>query len=109
MNTRPDPNDPRGVHRDPIGSSADTKVSATCARPGRPGFPVLKVLIAGIVLAFIGWGVAEIWGQASEPPAEQTATPPAGDITPAPQEAEPSADPAAPPVSGPATGEVPAN
>ena len=109
MNTRPDPNDPPDVHRDPISPSAETKVSATDARQGRPGFPVLKVLVAGIVLAFIAWGVAEIWGQASEPPAEQAATPPAGDTTPAPQEAEPSADPAAPPVSGPATGETPAN
>src|SRR3546814_15193182 len=106
MNTRPDPNDPRGVHRDPIGSSAETKVSATDARQGRPGFPVMKVLLAGIVLAFIAWGVAEIWGQEREPPATQTATPPSGDTTTDPQASTHSSDPAAHPAAPPAPGEV---
>ena len=95
MNTRFDPNDPSTGSRHP--GTIEKPLSGTEARQGRAGFPVLKVLIAGIVLVMIAWGVAEIWGQSTEPPAEQTATPPAGDTAPATQDAQPSANPAAAP------------
>ncbi|HEX2146028.1 MAG TPA: hypothetical protein VHG11_00030, partial [Pseudorhizobium sp.] len=95
-------------HPGPIGSPAETPMSGTEARQGRAGFPVLKVLISALVLLAIAWGIAEIWGQSTEPPAEQTATPPAGDTAPATQEAQPSANPANPPAPAPST-EAPAN
>jgi len=100
MNTQFDPNQPRSGHPNPIGSPAEDPMSATEARQGRTGFPVLKVLIAGLVLAFLAWG-------ATEPPAEQTATPPAGNTTPATQDPQPTADPADAPA--PSTGAAPAN
>jgi hypothetical protein len=37
------------------------------ARQGRKGRPVLLVLIAALVLALIAWGVAEIFGEATDP------------------------------------------
>lgn len=107
MNTQFDPNQPRSGHPNPVGSPAEEPMSATEARQGRTGFPVLKVLIAGLVLAFLAWGAAEMWGQATESPAEQTATPPAGNTTPATQEPQPTADPADAPA--PSTGAAPAN
>lgn len=57
--------------------------SATEVRQGRTGRPVLMVLICGLVLAFVAWGAAEGWGEATDPAPEQTATTPAGDNTPA--------------------------
>ncbi len=62
----------------------DRKVveSSTNARQGNTGRPVLIVLIAGLCLAAIAWVGAEFWGEATDAPAEQTATPPAGDNTP---------------------------
>ena len=92
---------------DPIGSPSEEPMSATEARQGRRGSPVLMVLIAGLVLAMLAWGAAEWWGQATEPPAEQTATPPAGSTTPENPAAAPSANPAdpqAPPPSGGTSG-----
>lgn len=38
------------------------------ARQGRGGRHVLTILIAGLLLAFIVWGLAEIYGQIIEPP-----------------------------------------
>lgn len=38
------------------------------ARQGRWGRRVLIILIAGLLLAFIAWGLAEIFGKAIEPP-----------------------------------------
>lgn len=45
---------------------------ATEARQGRPGVPVLLVLVAGLVLAVVAWGSAEWWGEATDPPTDQT-------------------------------------
>ncbi|MCJ8517885.1 hypothetical protein ABID21_000597 [Pseudorhizobium tarimense] len=106
MNTRFDPNEPRGGTKstDRTGPGPGQPMSGTEARQGRAGFPVLKVLIAALVLLGIAWGVAEIWGEATEPPVEQTATPPAGDTTPANQEAQPTADPADAPTRAPLVG-----
>jgi hypothetical protein len=58
--------------------------TATEARQGRAGRPVLIVLICGLVLAFLAWGAAEWWGEATDAPPQQTATPPAGENTPRP-------------------------
>jgi len=62
----------------------DRKVveNATDARQGKTGKPVLIVLCAGLCLAAVAWVGAEFWGEATDAPAEQTATPPAGDNTP---------------------------
>lgn len=38
------------------------------ARQGRWGRHVLMILVAGLLLAFIVWGLLEIYGQAIEPP-----------------------------------------
>jgi hypothetical protein len=67
-------------HPNPIGSPI--RESATKARQGQKVTPMLKVLAAGLILAFAAWGVAEWWGEATDPPAAQTATPPAGDAQP---------------------------
>lgn len=96
MNNRFDPKDTPGQHPNPIGSP-DEPMSATEARQGRKGSPVLMVLISGLVLVMLAWVAAEWWGQAAEPPAQQTATPPAGDNTPQNSDAAPSANPANPP------------
>ena len=109
MNTQHDPNHPGSGRPDPIGSPIEKPISATEARQGRTGFPVLKVLIAGLVLVMIAWGVAEMWGEATDSPAEQTATPPAEDTTPATQQAQPSADPEDAPAPAPPTGDALAN
>ncbi len=68
-------------------------LSATEARQGRRGTPVFMVLAIGLVLAMVAWGAAEFWGQSTEPPAEQTATPPAGSTTPVNPNAQPSSNP----------------
>lgn len=85
--------DSTNPHPNPIGSPVDEPMSPTEARQGRTGRPVLIVLVAGLILALLAWGAAEWWGQATEPPAEQTATPPAGDTTPANPNAQPSSTP----------------
>jgi hypothetical protein len=64
---------PRSVEASPIGQP----MTATDARQGRRGSPVLIVLIAGLVLAVIAWGGSEWWGKTTAPPPEQTAKPPA--------------------------------
>ena len=75
----------------------DPKVTetATDARQGRTGRPVLIVLIAGLTLALLAWIGAEIWGETTDAPAAQTATPPAGDNNPTATES-PSVEPAVP-------------
>ncbi len=62
----------------------DRKVveSATEARQGRTGKPVLIVLCAGLCLAAVAWAGAEFWGETTDAPAVQTATPPADDNAP---------------------------
>jgi len=66
--------------------------NATEARQGRGGNRVLTILIAGLALAAVAWAASEFWGQSTAPPTEQTATPPAGEISP-----EAPADAPAPP------------
>ncbi len=63
---------------------SDRKVfeNATDARQGQTGKPVLIVLCVGLCLAAVAWIGAEFWGEATDAPAEQTATPPAGDNAP---------------------------
>jgi cytoskeletal protein RodZ len=68
--------------------SAPVMETGTEARQGRSGRPVLIVLICGLVLAAVAWGAAEWWGEATDGPAENTATPPAG--VPATQSQSPS-------------------
>jgi hypothetical protein len=41
------------------------------ARQGRRGVPVLIVLVVGLILAMGAWWVAEYYGMAIEPPAQQ--------------------------------------
>jgi len=85
MNTRFDPQqaarDASTRHPNPVGSPP-VEETATEARQGSWGRPVLTVLICGLVLAVLAWGAAEWWGEATDPPAQQTATPPAGSTTP---------------------------
>jgi hypothetical protein len=99
MNTRFDPRDADARHPNPIGSPIEE--TATEARQGRKGSPMLKVLIAGLLLAMLAWGAAEWWGEASDPPAAQTATPPAGDTEPQGSSTEPNANPEPPPAATP--------
>ncbi|MCC2613260.1 hypothetical protein [Neorhizobium petrolearium] len=109
MDTRPDPKGPEKRHPNPIGSPVEEPMSPTEARQGRRGFPVLMVLIAGLILAMLAWGGAEWWGETTAPPPEQTATPPAGSTAPQNPDAAPSADPANPPAPTPPAGNAPAN
>ncbi|WP_105383758.1 hypothetical protein [Neorhizobium alkalisoli] len=108
MNTRFDPKEPADRRPNLTGSSVEEPMSATEARQGRKGSPVLIVLVAGLVLALFAWGAAEWWGEATDPPAEQTATPPAASTTPENPNAAPSANPANPPAPTPPAG-APAN
>jgi hypothetical protein len=109
MNSRFDPKQADARRPDPAASPVEQPLSATEARQGRSGSPVLMVLIAGLILAALAWGAAEWWGEATDPPAQQTASPPAGDNTPANSNATPSANPAAtPPAAAPASGTQPA-
>lgn len=39
-----------------------TETTATRARQGRRGFPILLVLVIGLVLAMGAWGLAEMYG-----------------------------------------------
>lgn len=47
------------------------RISTDKARQGRPGWPVLGVLIGGLVLAMIVWGLVEIYGSYISPPASE--------------------------------------
>jgi len=43
------------------------------ARQGHRGLHALRILIAGMLLAFIAWGAAEIYGEViKKPPTQQT-------------------------------------
>ncbi|TRL36355.1 hypothetical protein [Rhizobium straminoryzae] len=74
-------------------AAPEAPLSATEARQGRRGMPVMVVLGASLVLAMLAWGGVEWWAQTNEPPAEQTATPPAGDNTPVNPDARPPSTP----------------
>ncbi|MBB1248090.1 MULTISPECIES: hypothetical protein [unclassified Rhizobium] len=74
--------------------------NATEARQGSKGVPVLWVLVAGLILAMLAWGAAEIYGfsiapEQPDPPAvgaDSNTEPPAQDAidaTPAPGDVEP--------------------
>lgn len=97
MNSRFDPKEakpidtlpPRFGTRDTV-KEIEQPLTPTDARQGAKGMPVLKVLMAGIVLALLAWGGAEWWGAETAPPAEQTATPPAGPAEPANQNEAPA-------------------
>jgi hypothetical protein len=39
-----------------------TETTGTRARQGRQGFPILLVLVIGLVLAMGAWGLAEMYG-----------------------------------------------
>ncbi len=54
------------------------KLSRNKARQGRRGFPVLIILIVGLLLAGLVWWGAEIYGVAIEPsnPSGDPQTPP---------------------------------
>jgi hypothetical protein len=100
MNNRFDPDQAKPGIR----AAQEQPLTGTEARQGSSGRPVLMVLIAGLVLAAIAWGGAEWWGESTAPPAERTASPPAGDNTPVNGNAAPSANPAAvPPPASSAT------
>jgi hypothetical protein len=109
MNSRFDPKQADARRPNQAASPVEQPLSATEARQGRKGTPVLMVLISALILLAVAWGVAEWWGEATDPPAQQTASPPAGDNTPANSNATPSANPAAaPPAAAPASGSQPA-
>lgn len=83
-----DHTDPPAHLRDPNLTRSATRpveqpLTATEARQGSKGMPVFMVLVAGLILAMFAWGAVEWYGQSTEPPAEQTAKPPAGDTSPA--------------------------
>ena len=92
MNTRFDPKQAETLRPNPIGTPPVVE-TATEARQGNRGKPVLMVLVCGLVLAVVAWGGAEWWGETTAPPAERTATPPAGSITPGNSGAAPSNSP----------------
>ncbi|RVD60779.1 hypothetical protein EN828_01730 [Mesorhizobium sp. M2D.F.Ca.ET.185.01.1.1] len=51
------------------------------ARQGRWGWHGLRILVAGLLLAFIAWGAVEIYGELIKPPTTQQTlpeAPPAG-------------------------------
>ena len=53
------------------------------ARQGGWGWHGLRILIAALLLAFIAWGVAEIYGQKIDSSAPATQSAPAGQDQPA--------------------------
>jgi len=59
--------------------------TATEARQGSFGRPVLMVLVAGLILAFIAWGAAEYWGESIDVDPKPTAS-----TAPDPINAQPS-------------------
>jgi hypothetical protein len=54
------------------------KISPTDARQGERGFPVVIVLVAGLILAAVAWAGVEMWGEHIDPDKSQTASPAPG-------------------------------
>jgi hypothetical protein len=55
----------------------DRNIGSEKAKQGKWGSPVLLVLIGGLLLAGIAWGIAEMFGEATEPtPALESTTNP---------------------------------
>ncbi|MBZ9669951.1 hypothetical protein FJ970_07190 [Mesorhizobium sp. B2-1-8] len=48
------------------------------ARQGRWGWHGLRILIAALLLAFVAWGVAEIYGETAKTPATEQGSGPSG-------------------------------
>jgi hypothetical protein len=58
-------------HRDPDGRVV---LNGTEARQGMLGRPVLYVLVIGLILAMLAWGVAEFWGMSIDTQTPSDAT-----------------------------------
>lgn len=60
-------------------NTGQTNPTATAreTRPGPPGRPVLKVLVAALILAALAWGAVEIWGESQDVDPDVAAPPPA--------------------------------
>lgn len=50
------------IEENELAREPETEVTPTKARQGRRGFPILLVLIVGLVLAMGAWWVAEMYG-----------------------------------------------
>jgi hypothetical protein len=50
-----------------VARKPETELPDTKARQGRRGFPILLVLIVGLVLAMGAWWIAEMYGVAIAP------------------------------------------
>lgn len=63
------------------------EISSNKAKQGRQGRPVLVVLIVGLLLALVVWGVIEIYGSAIAPenPSGDPASVPTEGLGPAPE------------------------
>ena len=48
------------------------------ARQGQRGWHALRILVAGLLLAFIAWGAVEIYGEVIKSPATAQQVPSAG-------------------------------
>ncbi|MBZ9796351.1 hypothetical protein [Mesorhizobium sp. ES1-4] len=48
------------------------------ARQGRWGWHGLRILIAALLLAFVAWGVAEMYGETAKTPATEQGNAPNG-------------------------------
>ena len=48
------------------------------ARQGRWGWHGLRILIAALLLAFVAWGIAEIYGELAKTPATEQGSAPGG-------------------------------
>ena len=48
-----------------------TKIEPQAARQGRPGYRVLMILVAALVLAAAAWFIVELYGEAISPDAPQ--------------------------------------
>lgn len=48
------------------------------ARQGRWGWHGLRILIAALLLAFVAWGIAEIYGELTKTPATEQGSSPGG-------------------------------
>lgn len=64
--------DERGDVRNTSELNKKVTLSPTEARQGRQGSPVLKVLIGGLVLAALAWGIAEFYGESVDNDAATT-------------------------------------
>lgn len=53
------------------GDDRRIELSTEKARQGRPGWPVLRVLVAGLALALVVWGLVGIYGAYISPPASE--------------------------------------